>query len=138
MVYWHYAYPSKGGMPAGGLAAYDSATHFLGSYGGTLTLLSGTPGKEGKCLYPVVIHNTSGWTSGTRLPGFAQTLAETIKKKTPAWVGISGWNTMSLFKNHARGRYDLYPLSGKSKGGNYDQVYRFTYEADCCAKCVLP
>ena len=64
--------------------------------------------------------------------------AETIKKKTPAWVGISGWNTMSLFKNHARGRYDLYPLSGKSKGGNYDQVYRFTYEADCCAKCVLP
>ena len=136
--YWHYAYPGAGKPAAGRLAAYDSAANFLGSFGGGLLLIAGEPGKPGKCKYKVTIKNVSGWTSATRLPGFASKIGVEMKTHLPAWIGLSRWDPVSLFKNHGRSRHDLYPISGRSKGGNYEQTYHFIYEADCCAKCELP
>ena len=68
----------------------------------------------------------------------ASKIGAEMKKHLPAWIGLSRWDPISLFKDHDRGRHDLYPISGSSKGGNYEQTYQFIYEADCCAKCELP
>ena len=136
--YWHYAYPGKGKPAAGGSAAYQPVTHFLGSYGGTVTKESGGSVKPGLCRYKIRIQNTSGWTSGTRLPNFARNIGSLLRNRLPAWVGVSNWDPVSLFKNHERGRNDLYPISRHSKGGNFIQSYTFICETDCCASCELP
>ena len=135
---WHYAYPGVGNPAAEGISAYDSATHFLGSYTGKLRLLNGIPGQRGICKYEVTINNTSGWTSGTRLPGFAANAVRKLQSWLPEFMVPSNWDPVSLFKDHRQGRNDLYPISGKSKGGNYRQEFKFEYETDCCAQCQLP
>ena len=113
---WRYRYnPFEA---AGGLAAYQSETHFLGSYYAYVT--NKTPSKKsGKCKYAIRVENTSGWTSATRLPGF---------------VSKFGITSPSIWTNHRRGAARYSP----STGGTMKQHYKFTVEEDCCAKCKLP
>lgn len=123
--YWHYGYWGFLGLntSAGGAAAYDSATHLLGSYNAKLTYV-GSDGSQDTVR--VEVYNRSGWVSGTRTEG----------------IPLIGWlirhfgsGAVSMFENHERGAG---PESPSSRGGNLDQYYIFTVKADHCAKCVLP
>ena len=118
-IQWIYTYSRYNA--AGGFEAYRSETEFLGTYAANVTALGSSSG--GKCRYKIHAWNTSGWTSGTRLPGF---VADALRSL--------GWSGTSIFYNHRRGAGPYTP----SRGGNLDQNYDFETEADCCAKCVLP
>jgi len=74
--------------------------------------------------YQIDVNNMSGWTSGTRIPGWAQTMRSFV-------LGIDG---TSLFYNHPRGGARYKP----STGGNLDQHYSFVTAESSCAECVLP
>jgi len=121
---WDYAYDFS--SAAGGTAAYTPATQFLGSYRasvrdlGRVDPLAGTTHK-----YQIEIVNSSGWTSGTRLPGFAERMRSTI-------FGIDG---TSLFYDHPRGGARYTPSRGGTLGNNYS--FQVTGDA-CHATCLLP
>lgn len=115
-IQWQYTYDPHDA--AGGAAAYDSSTHFLGSYTARLKMLTAAPAPGRLCDIDVEVYNLSGWTSATRVPG--------------RFRGIFG---ASLFTNHPRGGARYWP----STGGNYEQYYKFTVTGvPCCPTCVLP
>ena len=121
---WKYEYDFS--SAAGGTAAYTPATHFLGSYKANvrdLGRVNPTGGTMHK--YQIDISNFSGWTSGTRLPGFAQRMRSVI-------LGING---TSLFYDHPRNGARYTP----SRGGTMQNNYSFVVTADACsATCDLP
>jgi hypothetical protein len=118
---WQYTYRRT--PAAGGWAAFRPETEFLGSYDVIVKKKDTPPSSTGKCKYEISITNTSHWASATRLPDF---IVKAIKRL--------GYSVPSLFSSHKRGAGRYKP----SKGGDMVQIYKFTTEADCCAKCVLP
>ncbi|MDR3564042.1 MAG: RHS repeat-associated core domain-containing protein [Negativicutes bacterium] len=123
--WWHYGYWGFLGVgnSAGGSAAYDSATHFLGSYDAKVSLAS----SDGKTdTLAIDVYNRSHWVSGTRTEGIP--LVGAIIKKF-------GQGAVSLLSDHERG---MGPEKPSSRGGNMDQHYIFTIKVPHCAKCVLP
>jgi RHS repeat-associated protein len=121
---WKYVYDFS--SAAGGTAAYTPATQFLGSYKANVRDLGRVDPTGGTIhKYQIDISNVSGWTSGTRLPGWAQRMRSVI-------LGIDG---TSLFYDHPRGGARYTP----SRGGNLRNNYSFVVTADACnATCVLP
>ncbi|MCX8154903.1 MAG: RHS repeat-associated core domain-containing protein [Verrucomicrobiae bacterium] len=121
---WVYAYDFS--SAAGGIAAYTPATHFLGSYRASVRDLGRVDPTGGTMhKYQIDISNVSGWTSGTRLPGWAAYMRRII-------LGIDG---TSLFYDHPRGRARYTP----STGGTMQNNYSFVTTGDACnATCVLP
>jgi hypothetical protein len=110
---WIYSY--ERGIAAGGRGSYDSFTEFVGSYRATI-IHKKSMGAD--WLVKVRVENTTGWTSGTRLPGFARRVLGRV----------------SLFVDHPRGGARYSP----SKGGTMTQAYEFFTTIPKCPKCTLP
>jgi len=113
--FWRYYYGF--GNTAGGWAAYNSTTHFLGSYTAGLTEVARA---DCKIDIRVRIDNISGWTSATRLPNFA-------KKRLGGLI--------SVFQDHPRGGARYSP----STGGDFPQTYLFVLRREPIENvCILP
>lgn len=100
---WRYELPPES-SPGGG-AAYDSATHFLGTYQAYIR-------RADTNTWRVAIRNKSHWESGTRLPDDVVTALRVI---------APSMSFNSLWRDHERGQGPCPP----STGGDLHQVYRF-------------
>jgi hypothetical protein len=111
---WEYAYDES--EAAGGAAAYDSATQFLGSYDATVH-----PKKVVGCklLVDVKVSNLSHWESATRIP--------------------SRYGGGYIWPDYPRGGWSCTTKYGyHSIGGNWWNFYRFHVYVDLKQKCELP
>ena len=98
--FWHYYYPDP--MVPGGLAAYEDATNFLGSYTAFVKALE-TPDRCSYVDLKVTVANRTSWESASR----------TLKFFTDMFPS---------YPSHRRGAGPFTP----SRGGDFYQRFKFT------------
>jgi hypothetical protein len=98
--FWHYYYPDP--TVPGGLAAYEDATNFLGSYTAVVKALE-TPDRCSYVDLLVIVSNTTSWKSASR----------TLKFFTDQFPS---------FPSHERKAVPFKP----SRGGDFSQRFIFT------------
>jgi hypothetical protein len=140
---FHWGFRWNQSESAGGPAAYDAATNFLGSYDVEITMLNDhCP----FCDVSITVKNTTSWDSATGIPKSVST------KLLNEYLGFPALNALFNLPVNEAGRMSMFPshlmnqgpCSGKfpSRGGDYTQKYIFAlYKIPCSGDpktCILP